>query len=297
MIHFDGDALVYIAGFAADSRNGPFSHSAHNIKLMINKALEVSKEQKYRIFLTSQNPKTNFRTKLLDSYKMNRSKKCYKCQSLEMSDRSFVGSIQTKNGLMKRRFYTCLECGSLVADSKPVYYNKIRKYLVDKYKAIICKWGEADDWFLVTNPKWVATHDKDIYQGGDCNFYNLKSGEILSVIGQGGELGWKIKRKNEKTVKKELKGWGFKWFCIQMVMGDRVDNIIKPHKGDGAVWFSKVFMPLETPREYWNMVKLYYKLTDNYDKLELNSQLVWVSRKKFQRGTLETIEGFIDEIS
>ena len=138
MIHFDGDALVYLAGFAADSRNGPFSHSAHNIKLMINKALNVTGEDEYRIFLTSKDPVINFRTEIYPEYKANRKKTCKKCGSTEISKESYVDRIKTDGGIMKRRFYNCLKCDNPVGDTKPVYYNKIRRFLVEQYGALVC---------------------------------------------------------------------------------------------------------------------------------------------------------------
>jgi hypothetical protein len=80
-----------------------------------------------------------------------------------------------------------------------------------------------------------------------------------------------------------------------MITGDKVDNIIKPYKGDGPVWINKVWGPLKTMRESWEMVKFYYHGTDNDDYLELMAQLLWIARKKHQRGTIETIDTLINE--
>jgi 5'-3' exonuclease len=286
MIHFDGDALVYIAGFAADSRNGPFSHSAHNIKLIINKALDVTGEDDYRIFLTSKDPEVNFRTKILPSYKKNRAKICKECKSTKMSAESYIDRIAVKDGIMKRRYYNCTECNGPVADSKPVYYNKIRQYLVEKYGALICSWGEADDWMAPGKPSWIATHDKDIYQIGHMNYYNLKSGDTLETYDELGKI--------FLTDKKTLKGYGFKWFCAQMLMGDIIDNIPKPYKGDGPVWIYNVFGKLNSLEECWKMVKVYYNGTNNNDKLWTMAQLLWVARKRKQPCTADVIEEMIN---
>jgi len=282
MIHFDGDALVYLAGFAADSRNGPFNHSAHNIKLMINKALEATDQTQYKIFLTSKDSSKNFRTELLPSYKKNRVKTCKECRGQELSSDSYIESMQVGENLMKRRFFRCLQCNLPVPDTKPVYYEEIRQYLVKKYGALVCAWGEADDWMGVGNPKWIATHDKDMYQIGNMNFYNLKSGEISKVEGELGKI-W-------LTEKRTLKGEGFKWFCAQMITGDATDNIPKPAKGDGPVWINKIFGPLETVMECWLMVKFYYHATNNSDKLLPMAQLLWVSRERRQLFSEDLVE-------
>lgn len=327
-LHIDGDALVYLAGFAADSRNGPFSHSAYNIKLMINKALEMTREDEYKIFLTSTDPKVNFRTEILESYKKNRTKTCKKCGGQKLSKESYVDRIIHGESIMKRRFYTCeglvkrmvgheeagfeakyedMICGNPVADTKPVYYNKIRKYMQEHYGAWVCPWGEADDWLAVGNPSFIATHDKDIYQVGDMGFYNLKSGEVLTIFGHTGELNMqqtvaldregnpKVNKNGSPKLNKQLKGYGFKWFCAQMILGDKVDNIIKPYAGDGPQWVYKVFDPLVTMRESWNMVKLYYANTGNSDKLWIMAQLLWIARQKRQRCSEAVIEEYINE--
>lgn len=307
MLNFDGDALVYIAGFASDSRNGPLSHSLHNLKLIINKALDVTGEDEYRIFLTSKDPAINFRTEILPEYKKNRAKRCKKCGSTNISKESYIDRFSTGDGIMKRRMFTCLNmvdvleidnmvegtvksvrqvCSNPVGDSKPVYYNKIRFYLIEHYGALVCQWGEADDWLGLGNPSCIATHDKDIYQLGEMNFYNLKSGEVLEVPDQLGAI-W-------LTETGILKGCGFKWFCCQMLTGDTVDNIPKPHKGDGPKWIYKIFNPLDSLESCWNMVKLYYHGTNNSDKLWLMAQLLWISREKYQRCSAEVIEEMLN---
>lgn len=292
MIHFDGDALVYIAGFAADSRNGPFSHSAHNVKLIINKVLKQLEDDEYRIFLTSKDPEVNFRTSILDSYKKNRSKKCYKCYKehkkvFPVSKESYVDSVKSKDGLMKRRFYTCLNCDSPVADTKPVYYSKIRRYLVEQFDATICEWGEADDWLGIglTDHDWIATHDKDLRML-PFNYYNLKTEQTYNHSDPG-EIELKYK-KDTQTIS-GIDGYGFKWFCIQMLTGDKVDNIDKPYKGDGPKWIYNVFNPLTTELECWKMVELYYKFTGNENLLWDNAMLLWIAREPYQVGDKKTI--------
>lgn len=305
-LNIDGDALVYIAGFQADSGNGPFSHSARNINAIIKKVMRETEHEEAKIFLTSKDPKVNFRTDILETYKQNRAKVCKKCGSKKISkENSIVERFAAKTGIMKRRLWKCLgeveitedtygtpglhhrhkeDCDGWVADTKPVYYNRIRQFLIDNYDTIVCKWGEADDWLGVglESDDWIATHDKDLRMI-PCRYYNLKSGEKYEHSDPG---------KIYLTEKRKLDGFGFKWFCVQMITGDAVDNILKIHKGDGPVWIYKIWNPLTTMQEAWNMVKLYYTNTGNGDKLWRNGQLLWIAREaeqKFNQNVLDEL--------
>lgn len=279
MLHLDGDALVYLAGFAADSRDGELSHSLHNCKLMINLALKDTEQKEHRIFLTSKDPKVNFRYGIYPEYKASRKKKCKVCDenkiAQKISKESYVKTIDN----FRRRYFTCLNCDGRVADNKPVYYSKIRQYLVEQWGAWIVTWGEADDWLAVGKPDVIATHDKDIYQAG-IPIYNLKSKEFVKCCDPG-EV-W-------LDEKKKLRGYGFKWFCVQLLLGDPVDNIPKPYRGDGPVFIEKLFGPLQTMYEAFRMSKLYYELTGNEEIFARQCQLLWVSRRKHQIGSAETI--------
>lgn len=274
MLHFDGDALVYIAGYAADSRNGKAGHSIHNCRLIINKVLKNTRQSKFKIFLTSSDRTINFRHSLWPSYKGNRLKKCVDCKSNNYKPTgSIIERNFTEKGIMKRRVFKCNDCGGKVYDTKPVYYKELRRFLVEQYGAKIVKFGEADDW--MHGAEWIATHDKDLYQL-PCNIYNIKTNEI-TVASDPGELFLFTKMKDGKIVSRELKGYGFKWFCTQLFLGDSTDNIPKPYKGDGPVWIYNIIAPLKTKEECWNMAKFYYKSIGN-GNIDTIAKLLWVSR-------------------
>ncbi len=73
-VNIDGDGVVYMAGFAADSRDGDVSHSLHNAKLLINSAMDKTGQTECSVFLTSKDPAVNFRTSIYPIYKQNRVK-------------------------------------------------------------------------------------------------------------------------------------------------------------------------------------------------------------------------------
>lgn len=304
MIHVDGDALIFIAGFAADSRNGDISHSLHNIKVMLQLMTKTCQDNQFKIFLSSTDKEHNFRYKVFPDYKINRSKICKECNNGGIGDNINIkdilrsGRFSTTTVLrsvdgFKRRYYSCLHCGSYVASTKPAYFKRMRKYLKDKYGAIVVP-GEADDWLAVGDNEWIATHDKDIYQVSDKLIYNMKSGEV-EVCSDPGEIYLKetpvnkpgtnepiVNKNGEIRTTKALKGNGYKWFCMLMLLGDTVDGIPKPFSGDGPVFLYKLFAPLKTMRECWKMVEFYYTMTGNAGILERQAKLLWVAREKGQ---------------
>src|ERR1051326_4112049 len=133
MIKVDGDALIFIAGFAADSRAGSLSHSLYNIKLMLKLMCETTNDNEYIIGLSSTNRDDNFRYKIFPDYKANRFKRCGQCISSFLSTDKLLGTRENQRQAVeqykkqmrfsdtthikvveefKRRYYTCLNCGS-----------------------------------------------------------------------------------------------------------------------------------------------------------------------------------------
>lgn len=308
MIAIDGDALVYIAGFSADSRNGIKSHSLHDIKVILKFILKEIGEEDFKVFLTSKDSSVNFRTRIYPEYKGNRKKKCRTCYKSNVMKSGVIESEPTKDGnLCRRRLFKCLEegCDGFAADTKPVYYQAIRNFLVKRYNAVVVQWGEADDWFHGAD--WIVTHDKDIYMLLDekTNIYNIKSKNVVEGTDFMGSVellelpvltpeGDYIFNKNgSMKVRKELKGQGFLWFCVQLVMGDKVDNIIKLEKGFGPVKIYDMFKDVATVTDAWTTVIAYYEKNQALDKLELMCQLLWISRKPKEVGDLKTIKKYV----
>lgn len=340
MINVDGDALVFIAGFAADSRNGALSHSIYNMKLMLDLMVKNCKDDNYKILLSSTNKKDNWRYDLFPDYKIDRGKICQVCfdRWLELLKVNEFKDYVNEKGVMelkrdylrdgsgkfsdttiirtvekfKRRYYTCLKCGEFVASKKPTYFKKMRQYLINYKNAQVVK-GEADDFLLLNSPEYVATHDKDIYQGAyssrksPCILYNFKD-ESFTVCTDPGDV-WLdekpvkcpltkrpiINKNGKPRVKKELKGYGYKWFCALMLMGDAADSIPKPFSGDGDVYFYTILNQLTTKLESWKMVEYYYRTSKNSYILERNAKLFWVPRKKGQIWSREMNEELINE--
>lgn len=305
-IHVDGDAICYIAGHSADSRNGTKGHSLHNVKMILNKIFRNTGQNEYKIFLTNRDPKVNFRTALYPEYKQNRKKRCRECRGTNISKEGVIATEPTVNGLCRKRLFKCLgkddgsNCDGFAQDGRPVYYQAIRNYLIERFNAEVVEWGEADDWFFGAD--WVATHDKDIYQLSGTSIYNIKSEDIVENITPLGvldlleipmrdKLGDLIFNKNGSVKhRKELKGNGFIWFCAQMLLGDGTDNIKAPLKGFGDVKIYDLLKDVKSCVDGINIIKEFYeKNSEDKGLMEINAQLLWVSRKPRQIGTLDVI--------
>lgn len=217
----DGDPIVYRIGFACQTKEedgsvtaDPESHTLHSCKIFINEMLEDTQADSYKIFLTG---KGNFRFKIRDDYKVNRSKV-----------------------------------------TKPVHYQMIRDYLVERYSAQVVDGMEADDALALqqTDDTAIATIDKD----------------LLMVAGRH----YNYVTKEWKTVTPEE---GIRFFYKQMLTGDRVDNITGI-KGIGLKKSDKLLDG--TPREGWDkmVIDLYMKEFEHgFQRCVENSQLLWMLQR------------------
>lgn len=102
---------------------------------------------------------------------------------------------------------------------KPLAIDDITDYLVKKYNIIPCYDLEADDWIVIEGQKpntVVVTHDKDGL-GTHCFVWNPQKPELGVRDCRGFGAIW-------LDSKKELRGYGRKWFYAQVALGDSVDN-------------------------------------------------------------------------
>ncbi len=296
-LRIDADVICYKAGFSADSRNGGVANSLHNAKLLINQLKKRFQCDRPTLYLSSRDPKDNFRTQITDDYKKNRSKLCQHCKSIDEADNTvYVPMLEVCEGYklkgdMRYRAYRCLTCGrDDIKDTKPYYYLQIRRYLINKFGAKICKWGEADDW-LGTDVKpntIIASIDKDLLMIPAMHWRMNR--EIGVKVKEPGELMMCV----DKDGKKKLDGNGFLWFCAQLLMGDAVDNIQKPRKGMGDVAIYNYFESVRSPINAFNLAEQVHIAEGKQDLFELNCKLLWIARKRhqiFDRSIVEELEG------
>jgi DNA polymerase-1 len=134
--------------------------------------------------------------------------------------------------------YPVVYKGNRIQD-KPHYYQQMREWLVKKYGAKLADGMESDDMLSIRqhelqNDSIICSIDKDMKQVPGFHF-NLDSKEIVKIS----------------------KLEGFRNFAIQMLTGDRVDNIIGID-GLGPKKAAKLLEGLNTQEEMYEVVKQQY---------------------------------------
>ena len=243
MIYFDGDILLYKAGFSVESRSPsgekvvePLYFAIHNLNSIIKKVLHALKSTEYKVYISGP-PERNYRYQVAKT-------KPYK--------------------------------GNRKESDKPVYYRELKAYLLKNHpthdSGMI---GEADDalgHFLSTDPTAIVVSiDKDLLMVPGKHYNPDK--KLLIEAKDPGELWIEVTQSNKKI----LRGHGFKWFCAQMLLGDPVDNI-PGLKGYGPVKTLTKLNKCTTIRSMWSRVVREYRKMKCIDRLNEIQQLLWIQR-------------------
>lgn len=117
----------------------------------------------------------------------------------------------------------------------------------------------------------IASIDKDLLMLPG-RHYNINTKEVILSTDPGS-----LTLKRTKSNKLDLKGTGFKWFCAQMLLGDAVDNIIKPKKGLGPRKVYNLLNKLDTKESLWKEVSKHYTCKERQHE---NAQLLWILREE-----------------
>ena len=143
--------------------------------------------------------------------------------------------------------------------AKPIHYQAIRDYMVKHLGAEMIEGMEADDKLALcqTDDTMIATIDKD----------------LLMVAGKH----YNFVKDESKTVTQEE---GTHWFYMQMLMGDKVDNIIGI-RGIGPKKAEKILAESED----WDLTvedqyKGYFTEENWYQRMVQNTQLLWMLQKE-----------------
>lgn len=167
---------------------------------------------------------------------------------------------------------------------KPFHRDNLRAYMLDKYEVKIANGLEADDLLCIDghkNPDFtICTRDKDLrmvegrHYGWPCGKQPQFGPKDVDYIGA------------IELHKKDIKGWGIKFFYSQMITGDKVDNIGGLPRGGPALAYS-LLADLEDEE---SMVKA---VTDKYeeklgegweDYYEEQAKLLWMIKETDSKG-------------
>lgn len=169
---------------------------------------------------------------------------------------------------------------------RPYYYQACRDYLTDVHGAQIITGYEADDALGIYQDKLsIASHiDKDINMIPGVH-YNWVTDKLYTVT----EIGRLYREKSK------VKGDGFKFFCHQLLTGDRVDNIpaARNPKSDkqanfGPVAAMQILQGIDTKEKLLDKIKEVYYSSYKEDwqkELYERADLLWICRNENEIGS------------
>lgn len=160
---------------------------------------------------------------------------------------------------------------------KPKWLPEIRGYLEEVYNAEVISGKEADDELgkRQTKDTMIVTIDKDLLMVPG-RHYNFSTDRVL-VASDPGQLMLGMKVSAKGVVRYTLKGVGFKWFCAQCFLGDRVDNIPGLNRyGDKTTY--NLLKGIHTVDGLWQLTIKVFKEKKKLDQLYEVAQLLWIER-------------------
>jgi 5'-3' exonuclease len=169
--------------------------------------------------------------------------------------------------------------GNRKEEDKPIHYAELKKHLEARHPCVVTTYGEGDDLMgylqcTMEVPTILVSIDKDMLMIPGIN-YNMNTGQVLECSDPG-DL-WVMETRAGTKI---LKGHGFKWFCAQMLMGDKVDNIPGLHRY-GPVKALTNLKDCTTIRDMWaKVLRLYRKEGHRKDRIQEVRQLLWIQRDK-----------------
>ena len=269
IILIDGDIIANKASYAAETRwyevqGTTFKYKKEADKYIKDKGLEAEPELCKSVLPASM------------VYKMTDSLIMSICKNVEEDNvRIFIGPPSGTKTFRHEAAVTAPYKGNRKPGDRAIHLDKARDYLVSKHQAEVVLDMEVDDMLgILQEPDGtiIASIDKDLLQIPGWH-YNIDS-KKMTFVEEPGTL-FITKRKDGKL---DLKGTGFKWFCAQMLLGDPVDNIIKPKKGIGARKIHNLLKDDTDPKKMWEKVAKVYKSANiNYEE---NATLLWILRDK-----------------
>lgn len=144
---------------------------------------------------------------------------------------------------------------------KPPHYDALRKHL-ERMEAVVTENEEADDAVGIESTRykgWIVHVDKDLDQLVGWHYNPVKDEEYYVTEEE-----------------------GLKSFYLQMLTGDRVDNI-QGLKGIGPVKAKKILAKATTEQEMLKAVQEAYKAAGEASERVLeNGQLLWLRREPEQ---------------
>lgn len=141
---------------------------------------------------------------------------------------------------------------------KPIHFTFIQDYIQDKYSVILQEPYEADDLLGMnqTEDTIICSRDKDLLQVAGHHF-NLHTMEFSFV--------------DEDE--------GMRWFYMQILMGDRVDNV-PGIRGIGPAKALRAMESCGSEEEMWETVLDMYDTAGlTSEQVLMNARMLWILRE------------------
>lgn len=274
MLLIDGDILLYKAGFAVQTQ----SYTVHFKDLCSVSGIKTAREAKALMTPDSRIERVIEAEPITHACHLFRnlvSRICKACR-VEYSDFRIVlsGEENFRYGIARTQPYK----GNRSSGDKPLHFDALKAYVLDYYRDNTeVAHGEADDYlgvYATTHPDTIiATIDKDLMMIPGLNFHFDKN--YLQTIEDPGDLWIEVTESSKKT----LRGYGFKWFCAQMLLGDIADHI-PGIRGLGQVKTLTELDKCTTIRSMYAKVIRIYRKHKAIDRLDEIRQLLWIHRKE-----------------
>lgn len=146
---------------------------------------------------------------------------------------------------------------------KPPYFYEVKEFILTNYPCVVSSGCEADDMLGCHQEEdtMIASMDKDLLMipGQHYRLPVMRKGVVLS----GGDF---------RSVSEEQ---GTRWFYMQMLIGDTVDNI-RGIRGYGPKKAEVYLSSYKTEDEMEQAVR---ELYNDDDRFEMNANCLWIWRK------------------
>ena len=172
----------------------------------------------------------------------------------------YVLYLTGKGNFRKEYAVTAEYKGNRKDKEKPVHIQALRQHLIDKWAAVVTEGEEADDAIAIAG----TTHgDKAIMVSLDKDFDQIPGWHYNFV------------KKRKYYVKPEE---GLRFFYRQILMGDRIDNIVGIH-GIGEKKSAKLLEDCKNEQDYYNVC---VEKLGSEERVIENGRLLWLRRYEGQ---------------
>lgn len=287
IVLIDGDILLYKAGFSVESRSYIVTWKEAPDTRLETDPFNSKKEAFAFIKKTFPEPAKVESLEIMTHLDVEPlSHACYNLRNLvtkilkgcSASYDDFKMCVSGKNNFRYAIAKTQPYKGNRSPEDKPHYFQELKEYMYTYYKDQLLEAdGEADDLmgiYATTHPEvTIATIDKDLMMIPGIN-YNIDKG-YRQYLDDPGILYMQTTTSNTKI----LRGYGFKWFCAQMLLGDTADHI-PGIRGLGSVKTLTILDKYTTIRSMYAAVIRTYRKHKAIDRLDEIRQLLWIQRKQ-----------------